>query len=240
MKVNGEAIYASTASPFPQLDWGRCTKQLTADGATLYLHVFNWPADGKLVVPGLKNAVQSAYLLPDQKKKSLRTESSTAGVTIALPATAPSPISSTVVLKVKGQLDVQQAVPSAEATGGLKLPAAEARLHGSKVKLESKNSNIGFWTAAADWIEWQFNVAQAGRFTVTVDFASKGDSTFEIVTGNQKLKASVTKTGDYGKFQTASLGSIELPAGQASLAIKPIKEAWKPINLRSVVLKPAN
>ena len=142
-------------------------------------------------------------------------------------------------MKVKGQLDVQQTAPSADPTGGLKLPAAEARLHGSKVKLESKNNNIGFWTDAGDWIEWQFNLAPAGRFTVTVDFASKGDSTFEIGAGNQKLRASVTKTGDYGKFQAASLGSIELPAGQTSLAVKPIKEAWKPINLRSVVLMPA-
>ena len=56
MKVNGEAIYGTTASPFKRLAWGRCTKKLTADGATLYLHVFNWPADGKLLVPGLKNS----------------------------------------------------------------------------------------------------------------------------------------------------------------------------------------
>src|SRR5205814_7745820 len=51
MKVNGDAIYATTASPFKQLDWGRCTKKVTADGATLYLHVFTWPKDGKLLVP---------------------------------------------------------------------------------------------------------------------------------------------------------------------------------------------
>ena len=44
MKVNGEAIYATTASPFKSLPWGRCTKKLTDGGATLYLHVFNGPA----------------------------------------------------------------------------------------------------------------------------------------------------------------------------------------------------
>ena len=46
MKVNGEAIYGTTASPFKRLPWGRCTKKLTPDGAILYLHVFNWP-DGR-------------------------------------------------------------------------------------------------------------------------------------------------------------------------------------------------
>jgi alpha-L-fucosidase len=48
MKVNGKAIHGTTASPFAtQLAWGRCTRK----GNTLYLHVFNWPADGILSVP---------------------------------------------------------------------------------------------------------------------------------------------------------------------------------------------
>ena len=54
MKVNGEAIYGTTATPFKeQPAWGRCTKKVARSGATLYLHVFNWPVDGKLVVPAL-------------------------------------------------------------------------------------------------------------------------------------------------------------------------------------------
>src|ERR1700744_6126563 len=52
MKVNGEAIYGTTASPFNrQLPWGRCTQKSAGrgrQGTTLYFHVFNWPTDGKL------------------------------------------------------------------------------------------------------------------------------------------------------------------------------------------------
>ena len=45
MQVNGEAIYGTTASPFTTpLPWGRATSK----AGTLYLHVFDWPADGKL------------------------------------------------------------------------------------------------------------------------------------------------------------------------------------------------
>ena len=71
MKVNGVAIYGTTANPFKRLPWGRCTKKITPDGATLYLHVFNWPADGQLLVPGLKYPAERAYLLADPAKKSL-------------------------------------------------------------------------------------------------------------------------------------------------------------------------
>ena len=105
MKVNGDAIYGTTASPFKGLTWGRCTKKLTADGATLYLHVFNWPEDGNLLVPGLKNAVESASLLAGGGK--LDAIAGDGGVIIKVPATAPDKISSTVVLKVKGTLKVE-------------------------------------------------------------------------------------------------------------------------------------
>jgi alpha-L-fucosidase len=105
MKVNGEAIYGTTASPLTGLTWGRCTKRETPDGTTLYLHVFNWPSDGKLVVPGLNAPVESAMLLADGKK--LEAKNGAEGVTVTLPAAAPDAISSTVVLKVKGKVEAR-------------------------------------------------------------------------------------------------------------------------------------
>jgi alpha-L-fucosidase len=127
LKVNGEAIYGTTASPFKQqLPWGRCTKKLggpihlvaspryasmmgntTRQSSTLYLHVFDWPKDGKLVAPGLKNWVKSAYLLADPHHKALATESNAESLTITVPATAPDAISSTVVVKIKGAPEIQ-------------------------------------------------------------------------------------------------------------------------------------
>jgi alpha-L-fucosidase len=104
MKVNGEGIYGTTASPFKELAWGRCTKKVTAKGATLYLHVFEWPSDGKLVVPGLKNALASARLLANDDE--LATAATPNGPVITLPAAASDKISSTIVLKVKGALEV--------------------------------------------------------------------------------------------------------------------------------------
>src|SRR5690606_37704290 len=73
MKVNGETIYATSASPFKrQLRWGRCTTKSNGKATTLYLHIFDWPEDGKLLLPGLKNRVRSAALLI-QPETQLRT-----------------------------------------------------------------------------------------------------------------------------------------------------------------------
>ncbi len=110
MKVNGEAIYGTTATPFTQpLAWGRCTKKVDNRGTTLYLHVFDWPKDGALTLPAIRNE-KRAYLLADTGRKPLEMMNvSTAPVTvILLPATSPDPISSTVVLRVKGPLDIVQ------------------------------------------------------------------------------------------------------------------------------------
>ena len=107
MKVNHESIYGTTATPFQRLAWGRCTKKLTPSGATLYLHVFNWPADNQLLVPGLKNKILKAYLLAEPRHK-LTTQPGSEGVTVLLPAASVDPLSTTVVLKIKGELDIQK------------------------------------------------------------------------------------------------------------------------------------
>jgi alpha-L-fucosidase len=67
--------------------------------------VFDWPADGKLVVPGLKNNISSATLLATGAK--LKTATAENGVTISVPTDAPDKISSTIVLKLKGAPEVE-------------------------------------------------------------------------------------------------------------------------------------
>lgn len=100
MRVNGEAIYATNASPLAPLAWGRCTKKESKGKTTLYLSVFDWPKDGKLLVPGLKNKIIASQLLADNK--SLKTSRTADGVVINLPATAPDSIASVIKLEVSG------------------------------------------------------------------------------------------------------------------------------------------
>jgi alpha-L-fucosidase len=103
MKVNGEAVYGTKASPWGLFTWGRCTKKDTKDGTILYFSVFNWPADGKLSIPGLKNGIKSASLLATGAK--VRTTGSGEGLTITLPAAAPDPIASIIKVVVRGKVE---------------------------------------------------------------------------------------------------------------------------------------
>jgi alpha-L-fucosidase len=98
MAVNSESIYGTTASPIGAVPWGRCT----AKPGKLYLHVFNWPADGNLHVPAVKGEVKKAYLLAESKHTKLTVRSDVeGGVIIALTKHAPDPVDSVVVLEIK-------------------------------------------------------------------------------------------------------------------------------------------
>lgn len=95
MATNGEAIYETTASPFEQPAWGRCTKK----PGKLYAHVFEWPTDGKLSVPLKGKQITKAYLLADSRQKALKTQPGSNGVTLQVPNQAPDAIASVIAIE---------------------------------------------------------------------------------------------------------------------------------------------
>lgn len=104
MQANGDSIYGTQASPFEKLAWGRCTQKRLADGTTrLYLHVFDWPKDGRLLVPALPGKPVKAFLLAGGKegKKELKTTAGDKQVAIAVPAQAPDKIATVIALDIK-------------------------------------------------------------------------------------------------------------------------------------------
>jgi len=106
MKINGESIYGTGASPFPNLDWGRCTQMNTPSGTRLYFHVFDRPADGKLFVPGLYNKPGNTFLLADAGKRPLETSRQDDAIIISLPEEASDPYDLVVIMDIEGRPDV--------------------------------------------------------------------------------------------------------------------------------------
>jgi len=241
MKVNGVAIYGTSASPFKRLPWGRCTKKVTPEGTTLYLHVFNWPQGGQLLIPGLKSTVERACLLTDPAKSALGMQSGPEGLTLTVPLAAPDPVSSTIVLQVKGPLEIEQLGLAQDYDGSVVLPASEARTHGSEIKYETghERDNLGFWTNPADWADWTFEVTKPGKFDVSAEVAALEKASLEISIGDSRTSGAAAATGDYGKFKVAKLGTLEITApGKVTLAVRPVKDGWHPLNLKAIRLKP--
>jgi len=99
MKVNGEAIYDTTASPCQMPDWGRITKKVGKEETTLYLHVFDWPKRGRLLIPAVYDVI-SCSLLADPSR-SLKTKRTGKGIVVLVQGEAVDPICTVLVMKTR-------------------------------------------------------------------------------------------------------------------------------------------
>ena len=73
----------------------------------MYLHVFEWPADGKLAVAGLRSEVGKAYLLADKQREGLEVARDKCGLVVTLPGSAVDAIDSVVVVELSGPLLIE-------------------------------------------------------------------------------------------------------------------------------------
>jgi alpha-L-fucosidase len=117
LKTNGEAIYATRGGPFSEpLPWGRTTqKARPGGGITLYVHVWEWPADGKILLPGIKQAARSGRLLAGGAAVAASVTAD--GLVVSLPASAPDPDVSVAALEFDGPIEVANAAPLPADTG---------------------------------------------------------------------------------------------------------------------------
>ncbi len=243
MDINSGSIYGTTGNPLGPLDWGRCTKKVNGGKTTLYLHVFDWPADGKLLVPGLKNQIQEAKLLDGGA--ALETQSGEDGVVVTLPAEPSNQYASVVVLKVDGALGVVATLPTLGSNGSLTLTADKAFIHNNEgsgnasVRMHDDIPHIGYWVDNEAFVEWTFQTKQPGKYEVSAEFSVEKPTTkFSFGLVGKPAMVEMPSTGGYGKYKEKTLGVLEIQSsGEQTIRIKPVAAEWNPINLRKITLK---
>ena len=211
MKVNSPSIFGTTASPFRKIKWGRCTKQVTPQGTILYLHVFDWPADGKLVVPGLLTPIRQAKMLATGAKVTARQVGQS--VELTLPDTATDPISSTIVVELKGELKVERIFPAVGADGKLLVELDDVDIHNSlraHARHEGKASSlkIGRWNHPQSTLSYEFK-APAGTYQVRAQIGAKSGGTLRVQLGEvtQKITLSASAKGEARWVDLGSFGA---------------------------------
>ena len=221
LAANGESVYGTKSSPFERLPFGRCTQK----PGRLYLHVFDWPASGRLVVPGLKNSVKAARLLAEDRAVAFVRDGG--DWVLAVGPKAPNPDVSVILLEIAGAPEVEPLRIREAADGSVTLLAADARCVGESARIEAKGETfvVGYWTGALDRAEWSFEVPKAGRFEVdmtTALDAANPVNEFAVSVGNAKLVGRVPPTGAWNKFTTRTIGSVEIATpGLQTLTVAP-------------------
>lgn len=161
MKVNGESIYGTGASPFTHLPFGRCTQKTLKRRALiagkkggshavtrLYLHVFRWPDNKKLSVPGIYNKALKAYLLADPRQSKLPVSRVEDSLVITVPETAPDTADTVVVLDITGKPDVNNP-PEITAETGIFIDRLQVRIASEREDVEIRFTLDGTVPGAA-------------------------------------------------------------------------------------------
>ncbi len=102
LKKYGESIYGTKSSQWGQPEWGRITHKILPDGTTrLFLHVFDWPEDGRLVIDTLRRRPIQAYALRSIPRKNYKVAiEGNAYIVVTLDGRAWDSVNSVVVLDV--------------------------------------------------------------------------------------------------------------------------------------------
>ena len=246
MTRNGESVYDTSHSPYPGVPWkGGCTtRSLSTGDSVIYAHLYEWPVDRELRLPGLTNAVLSAKLLPDGP--AIETVRQGNSLLVRLPA-APDKGIAVVRLEIKGQPVIENPAIEPDRNGRLELTAGRAILSGQNLRQErqqdSPEANIGYWTETGDTAAWRLTLPASGEYGVTWNIACAPRSAGSVISirngRNAELgRFEVPSTGAWETFRQVKSGTLKIPSGLTELRLVPLtKPGLGVVNLRSVSLE---
>jgi alpha-L-fucosidase len=231
MTVNGESIHGTERTPLDRQVWG----DSTVKGNTLYLHVMNWPADGRLLVGGLLSQVKSAYLLSDATKKPLKTKRAGAeDLLVHVPATVPDAVDTVIVLKTDGVVKGRAGrLLRAEAVPNRLLGYGDGKTAQYYVDGLERSGNLLTWNVRADRAE-EF-VAELKYSTPKSTRAEGGR--FVVKLGDSVLTAPIEATSSARQMKTVPLGTLKIKPGQLQNLTVTIEGGGEPVHFFEVDLK---
>ncbi|MEO6788675.1 MAG: sulfatase-like hydrolase/transferase [Chthoniobacteraceae bacterium] len=130
------------------------------------------------------------------------------------------------------------------AKGDIRLFAKDARVHATNMRYEPQTykNTLGYWTKPEDWADWEFDVPAPGRYEVEITQGcgkGSGGAKVAVEVAGTVLDFTVQDTGHFQDFIQRTIGTVQLPAGKQTLAVKPqTKPGAAVMDLRRVVLRP--
>lgn len=244
MRINGEAIYGTTASPFARLPWGRATRK----GSALYLHVFDWPLDGRLIVP-MRGEVRSARLLGSDAELRWEVSQRDSGcLVIGVPAQPVSAAASVIRLELARDVEPMPLRVYPTADGTIALSPHDATLEGPSIRVErvgvigDVTHNIGYWLDPAATASWPIGIGggQEGEYRVVIELAcadAAAGSRVLCEACGQSLDFTVPATGGWQSYRTVDVGRVKLPLGAHSVVLRALSKPGEAVvNVRAVQL----
>ncbi len=222
IKANPEIVYGAGASPWGRaLPWG----DVTVENDQLNLVIFDWPADGRLLIPGLETGIKSASLKTSDGYVEVDFEQRGSWAELDLPLMPVDHPASVVRLKLVGPIVVDQTHgihPNADAV----LLAEFGSVNGATRKDIRWMEKFGEWkhvNQVSDWAEdgavvWDVDVLEEGDYHVELRYKGEGRLTWRLETDEGDLLQNNQNSSHVYSNYTLGQLSFDTP-GKRSLSV---------------------
>jgi alpha-L-fucosidase len=240
MSKNGESIYATTPSGLPMQSWGVTTRKKNK----LYLHIFNWPADGILHVGGLSSHVlnvnmfippaKKIYLLADPKKtfKFFTTNGLDLDITLSK---SPFDTTNTVIVVEENIPDNFKAFYAKDSTPLVSPNISVTRLLAYDAKQYGKGFSFGDgktdryyvegWKSKEQNLTWDFRTGKAADFKIVIKYLAPKESaggSYALNFDDHFIEKIVRTTEKNTDVVTEEIFTLHADAGFHSMKISPL------------------
>jgi alpha-L-fucosidase len=232
---------------------GRCT----AKPGQLFVHVFEWPHNRELVVPGIRSPISKAYLLADPQKTPLNIRQEDGDLILEiiaarLPAEAFHEHNTVIALEYEGELQTLEKPILIDPSYRSSLTPDRANLTGERLTysfhnvwhdLNRRGYHVDHWTEPDATMSWPVRSIRKGRYEVYIRYGAPAgceQNAYEICLGDKVLVGNVQPTGDWYTYRSFRVGEMEIGAAdELTLTVKPKALAGCSLmNLKEVSLVP--
>jgi len=240
MDANSESIYGTECSPLALQPWGVCTQKKDK----LYLHVFDWPINGKLIIGGIKSDLKKAYLLNDPAKKALRIgRINPLDLSLTLPAVAPDSVNTVIVLETKSPVNADS-IRLLSGTSANHLLVFDADLHGTGLRYGDGKTNRYFvenWKQKDETISWELRLNEPKTYKVSLTYvgSKECEGKIRLESDNVSLNEFPVKAQQRdGDLISLDMGIVSLNKGNHQLKLEPVEitktELLKPLEIKLI------
>lgn len=206
----------------PLQSWGVVTKK----GTKLYLHVFDWPRDKKLVVGGLKTLPEKAWLLADNSKKMLPVKKiNSLDVMVNLPEFPTDKVNTVIALEMNRPVETDS-IRLLSAKNPNRLLAFDAQLHGDGFRFGDGKTDryyVDGWTKTNQSVSWYFRLNESAKVELSIryQFDNQSGGIAAVSVGGQKFRLEIKPSGEKPEIRTVVVGRCTLKPGVHELTIQP-------------------
>ena len=155
-----------------------------------------------------------------------------------IPAMPPEPLRKPAPKRGRGAKGSPGKPVAADKAGKFVLTPAAAKTSGG-LRYNAQRNNLGSWMNPKAFCQWRLKGVKAGAYNIEFAYGSTNPGIgYTIVAGDRKLVGKTEHTGGIRTYKSFKIGTITLPKGKVTLAIKPDKFKGAIMNFRLLTLTP--